>query len=392
MADSEPETRERRAEGPGRRLRRAREKRGLSTADAADALHLDRNTVEALDNDAFDRLPPVTFIKGYLRAYARLVDLPEEDVLQAFGAVRQPEAERPLTATVGRRRGGGQWLGALLLCLIIIAGIGGGAWAVWRSGVLQQISLPPVPPGLAGLLGLETPQDGLVEAGSSVPLPPPPPDEPEMSASERPRALAEPPSNFLPDEPSEPEATPQPTALPGTLDASGSTPEAVEAGPGDEQPVGAAEPFIADMPDPEPELPATGTRQVRPDAPDIADTSGGDTAVDLPGQTAAAGDAVPAATVAETADAAAAPPPNLQSLSFSFDGESWMEVTDARGERLLFGLISGADETVRGVPPFTLVIGDAGRVTVRYQGDPVPLEPYTRGRVARLTLGEDQGL
>ncbi len=395
MVDSEPDIRERRVEGPGRRLRRAREKRGLSTADAADALHLGRNTVEALDNDAFDRLPPVTFVKGYLRAYARLVNLPEEDVLQAFGAVRQPEAERPLKATVGRGSGAGPWLG-VLVALTVLAGIGGGAWAVWQSGVLRQASLPAIP-GLAGLFGIDNEQDDLVEAGNNVSLPPPASEPVDVPASERPSALAEPPASFLPEAVGEPGQQAPGTALPGALDSSGDAADDAAARADDEQPEADAESFAAGAADAEPDLPAGGTPRVEPSGPDV-DGGRGDDAATSPRSTTPGNAPPPAASGAVSAPdpttaareaTPAPPPPNTETLRFSFEGESWMEVTDARGERLLFGLISGSDETVvRGVPPITLVVGDVGRVTVRHEGDPVSLEPFTRGRVARLTVGD----
>ena len=43
-------------------------------------------------------------------------------------------------------------------------------------------------------------------------------------------------------------------------------------------------------------------------------------------------------------------------------------------------------QTLSGVPPLDLVIGNAGDVSVSYRGEPIDLVPYTRQNVARLTL------
>ena len=66
-----------------------------------------------------------------------------------------------------------------------------------------------------------------------------------------------------------------------------------------------------------------------------------------------------------------------------------MEVTDASGERLLFGLIGPDDvRTLSGQPPFEIVVGDVGVVALRFNGERISLDERANGRVARFTLGE----
>jgi hypothetical protein len=65
-----------------------------------------------------------------------------------------------------------------------------------------------------------------------------------------------------------------------------------------------------------------------------------------------------------------------------------MEVRDARGERLLFDMMRPGRETLRGVPPFEIVVGNIQHVSLTYQNEEVDLEPHARGDVARLTLGD----
>jgi cytoskeleton protein RodZ len=94
------------------------------------------------------------------------------------------------------------------------------------------------------------------------------------------------------------------------------------------------------------------------------------------------------ALLSPTPEAPEADPADMATLVFTFEGQSWMEVRDARGRDLLFELVAepGRRE-VRGVPPFQLVIGDVEQVEVRYKGEPVDLNAYSRQGMARLELG-----
>lgn len=68
----------------GQLLRQAREQRKLSVADVALQLNLRVNLVHQIEADQLDSTMLVTFVRGYLRAYARLVKIPEQQVLSAF--------------------------------------------------------------------------------------------------------------------------------------------------------------------------------------------------------------------------------------------------------------------------------------------------------------------
>lgn len=65
-------------------LRRARSAVGFSVEDMAGRLNLDPKIVRYLENDDYDKLAAPTFVRGYLRGYARLLGLPPEPVLEAF--------------------------------------------------------------------------------------------------------------------------------------------------------------------------------------------------------------------------------------------------------------------------------------------------------------------
>ena len=59
--------------GTGARLRDAREKAGLSLAQAAESLHLDPRTLEALEAEDFAALGADVYVRGHLRRYAELI-------------------------------------------------------------------------------------------------------------------------------------------------------------------------------------------------------------------------------------------------------------------------------------------------------------------------------
>jgi cytoskeleton protein RodZ len=74
-------------------------------------------------------------------------------------------------------------------------------------------------------------------------------------------------------------------------------------------------------------------------------------------------------------------------LRFQFADRSWVEVTDANRQLLHSGENPGGGQlTLTGKPPFEIVIGNAGKVTLTYGDRQIDLVPHTRAEVARLTL------
>ena len=67
---------------PGEVLRRTRRERGLSVEDVVVGIGITTSTLNALENDDFDRLPSPLFVKGYVKTYCALLGLPEQDLLQ----------------------------------------------------------------------------------------------------------------------------------------------------------------------------------------------------------------------------------------------------------------------------------------------------------------------
>jgi cytoskeleton protein RodZ len=114
--------------------------------------------------------------------------------------------------------------------------------------------------------------------------------------------------------------------------------------------------------------------------------------------TAPAAPSAPSAPGAARATAAAqlqAPPvpPSVpvargkRRVEFEFEEESWVEVTNGLGQVISAHLNPpGSRKVVDGVPPLTIVIGNAQHVTVFYKDMPIDLKPYIKVEVARLVL------
>lgn len=70
--------------GLGARLKKTRESMHLTQKEAAARLYLNPKIVEVIENEAFFDGPPMTFMRGYLRSYARLLNFPESEIKNAI--------------------------------------------------------------------------------------------------------------------------------------------------------------------------------------------------------------------------------------------------------------------------------------------------------------------
>lgn len=84
--------------GPGERLQAARIEKGLSVQDVANRMHLSSNILESIEENNFDEITAPIFVKGYLRAYARIVSLDEDEMIQQYINFYSEE-DPPITST-----------------------------------------------------------------------------------------------------------------------------------------------------------------------------------------------------------------------------------------------------------------------------------------------------
>ncbi len=87
-------------------------------------------------------------------------------------------------------------------------------------------------------------------------------------------------------------------------------------------------------------------------------------------------------------DIARAATEELHRLVFELSGDSWTEVKDAEGVKL-YSKLATEGQTIRlgGRAPFSVVLGNAPRVAVFYNGRLLDLTPRSRGGVARFKVG-----
>ncbi|NKB97449.1 MAG: DUF4115 domain-containing protein [Pseudomonadales bacterium] len=116
---------------PGSTLASAREVGNLTQRDVADALNLSMAVVQAIETGDKDKLPANVFTKGYIRAYAKLLDLDPEPLVAGLAGDdlvnRQSQTRsKPRVAPIQLPPAA---FGAAAVCLIVLL-----VWAVWPSG------------------------------------------------------------------------------------------------------------------------------------------------------------------------------------------------------------------------------------------------------------------
>lgn len=94
------------AEWTGPRLRRARLLRGLEIDDVAAATKVNPTYLRFLEEERFDDLPAIVYVRGFVAAYARLLGIDPARVAPSYVArCEEHRRERPKGRFVGRPHG-----------------------------------------------------------------------------------------------------------------------------------------------------------------------------------------------------------------------------------------------------------------------------------------------
>ncbi|RTL03416.1 MAG: helix-turn-helix domain-containing protein, partial [Neisseriaceae bacterium] len=95
---------------PGQMLRAAREAKGWKVEQVASQLKLSRRQIEALEADAFADLPGLTFVRGFVRNYARVLEIDTDPILALLERHASPdttfEIKAPPLAKLPKGAGG----------------------------------------------------------------------------------------------------------------------------------------------------------------------------------------------------------------------------------------------------------------------------------------------
>lgn len=333
---------------PGHILREARERLGLSVADVANQIKLAPRQIEALEADDFQHLPEMAFVRGFLRSYAKILQLDVQPLLAALPQAKTVQeqsvpvsVEVPFPSAHSPQRQNLIWLGAALLLSVVVV-----AFAVWHFTTPQpaktevaQVETPVLLPAQMQVVGASPVPEAMTMAASPVVAVPP----------AKPVAVAvQPPVQAI-----------KPIAQSSVAAAS---PAKVAAGtvqlPAVQQSAQTIKPAV---PSAQPPVPA-----VKPpvQAPQLQ--------------------LLPAKQLAESGAATQA-----AVLRIVFDDESWTEVKDKYGKTLSSQVNPrGSELHLDGRAPFSLVIGHAEKVRVYHKGKQVDLTDYINetSEVARITL------
>lgn len=306
-------------------LSNERVKRGISIQEAADYLKLSRKQVEALENDDYSSLPGTTFVRGFMRNYAKFLELDLEPIMAWLDSqvpntapdARPAAAVTPQgkTASVDHHKekettptpaaatnadaGSGIWKWLLPLLLV-------GAGLVWYQSQPTDTTEPSAEAAAPAEAVAKAPAAATPPAAEAVETPATPAPVPEASST-----------------------TPSATAAPVTP-------------------------------------PPVATATVTP----------------------AATTTTPAATDPTTTATAPLPTNGNHQLRLVMKQDSWMEILDSKGERVVFGTQkAGKERIVEGTPPFKMTIGNATEVELFHNNQAIDLKKHIKkGTTAKLEL------
>src|SRR3954462_730574 len=107
-------------ESIGQYLRRHREERAMSVEEVSRTTRIPVGNLERIEGDHFDDLPGEVFVRGFLKAYARAVALPIEEVLARYTASRRVAWVTPLPVAAPARRSQGKRVGVAIAFVLLL--------------------------------------------------------------------------------------------------------------------------------------------------------------------------------------------------------------------------------------------------------------------------------
>ena len=316
---------------PGKAIQEAREAAGLTVKELAASVRISATAMTAIEEDRYDKLPGLPFVRGYLSNLQRELGMDQADVLDKFDHWRKDHPEgfqAPVSPFVDPDSEPRKPVAGKITAGLLIIGIaswlyfGGGASmiAVWLSPADQPRN------GIEPIVAQDGGRNSVVEesiAASSTEtetqtVEPTPEPEPVIEASEPEMPVV----SSLEEPAAEPVIEAEPAPAPAPVETDSLLPAVAEAVP----------------------LP-----------------------VDLP-------------------EAATANPDDHR-LRLTFAGDSWVEITGPDNERLVGDLLN-ADDVVEltGPGPFNVLVGNVQVTTLTFDNQAIDLSERARQNVARIQL------
>lgn len=352
-SEAEQATEQMPSKGPGEMLREAREAKGLEQREVADQLRLRKEIIELLETDDYSTFSTATFIKGYLRSYAKLLDLDDVELFEAYKAKGYKEVESSQMQSFSRRKKHEESDNRLMLItyVVIIIVV---ALVIWwwqepdlgfsegETGTQESSEISPVD------ADDEAGNVGNIEISNQ-------PTQPQI-------------------EPNEDEAV---------LESEVETDDTNVAVESVQEPVSESD-ENGDESNNELQAGTSESQTVNTEsaANDVSDTQ------ELPTDTVEQTDNE-IETQTESAPVESSPQSEAVSTSLvlEFNEECWVKIDDASGETQAVGVkAAGYRMPVPGEAPFSVTLCKPETVNVSYNGDAVDMGQFRAGRVARFTV------
>ena len=370
---------------PSELLAEARQRLGLSQKEVADKLYLTTSYIKYIDAGEFSSLPKPAFIKGYLRTYARVVDLSGDEIVALYDAELQiaepiPEIRGVTEEEVGTASITGP---VLQTGLISLAGLALVVTVIWWIVVdpEEETPLSIVQPGVSQ----PATQDSSIAAFDFELTP-------EGSTTVQSEQVSQ--ALVVPDQ----AGLESQVAMTGTLPAIDTVEKELAETIAESREVPAIQVTEASIQEAvteqfSPELSTTAPSSLAPSS--LAPSSSGPSTGELstgeeagPGVVAVPDSVKFERTTDGTRSFITVDANGFDQLELSFTDECWVEIADNQFG-LIYNDLNQVNDvlTIYGTAPFKVLLGKATGVEMIYNGRPFGLEPFiSKDRTAKLTV------
>lgn len=317
-------------QSPGQILKDARELAGFSTQDIAKKLCLKKDLIEDIEQDNYDVNISLTFIRGYLKLYAKHVGVEEIDIISAFDKLntkkKEPAKLQSFSRKIANQANDDKLRLVTYLVITVIIALAVMWWlqqtstqSASTSAISSSVSIDEEPVVEQDIIEQSETQGSLPvnEQTHSV-------DEISITDVEIEDTLAEQTNTEL--------LAPN-NSIANIVDGSKEVEALVEEG---------VEPLV---------------------------------------------DQIDGAIVEVVADPLVENLADPVELVFEFSGDCWMNLADATGENIAYGVkVKGRRMPVTGIPPFVVTLGAPEVVKINYAGEDLDMSFLTPGRIAKFDL------
>ena len=340
--------------GPGDRLQAARIEQGLSVEDIANKMHLSLGILKSIEENNFDDITAPIFVKGYLRAYARIVSLNEEEMIQHYVEFYSDE-DPPITSTsstspeISSADARVKW--TTYIVILILCGLLGAWW--WSNDQKRDESIsldvdePVVEQETVAEVNIVGNQDEIIAASDSDRDSDAMNVESVQGESEATIALVE----------KQAEALDEMQVIAGT------------AGPTDSNN--------------EPSLPDNEPEQVVEGKTDI------DTSIEVSAENSETVAEVTSESTEQIIEQGQLPSGEGDVIKLIIHADTWADIKDSEGNRLAYDLLRADRQlTLTGQAPFSVFFGNGHGVEMTYNNEAVDIASHIRSdNTARLKIG-----